>query len=83
MSKEREIEQVDLSPLIFFMLFCLAVFLSTLPVFSAEEKEHPVVTYGSTIKLMNIHSKNRLHSHEIPYGMFTSCLSCNPQRLFF
>lgn len=34
-----------------------------------KQKEKPIVTYGSTFKLMNIHSKNRLHSHNVPYGI--------------
>lgn len=27
------------------------------------------VTYGSTIKLQNVATKHRLHSHDIPYGL--------------
>ena len=53
-----------------FLVIFLTFFLSVADPSSSEGtvKERPVVTYGSTIKLMNIHSKHRLHSHDIPYG---------------
>ncbi|KAK2947661.1 putative Stromal cell-derived factor 2 [Blattamonas nauphoetae] len=33
-----------------------------------EEDDFSPVTYGSNIRLMNVHTRHRLHSHEIPYG---------------